>query len=769
MDDRLKILIIDDDDVDRMMVRRALKASGLGAEFAEAADGKTGVKELVEARDGRNGGAFDCVLLDYRLPDMDGREVLKAARGAGVATPVILLTGQGDEALAVELMKAGANDYLSKQRMSRDLLSHSVRHAVRLHRAQSEADRARVQTVESEQRFRLMADSAPVLLWVSDHDGRLVWFNQAWLDFTGRDPATEKGCGWVEGVHPDDLARVRACDAAAAGSRERFQVEFRLRRFDGVYRWVLETAAPRFGPDGSFAGYVGSCVDITDRKAAEQERAELLKREQTARAAAEAAKAGAEAAKSAAEESERRYRFLAEAIPQIVFTADADGNPDYFNQRWLDYTGLTAEQGLADGWLRFVHPDDLPSCLKGWDAARAEGRSFECEYRLRRRDGAWRWHLGRAEPMRDSAGAVVKWLGTCTDIDDRRQFEDALRVSRERLDLVVEASALGLWYCDLPFDKLVWNERCKEHFGLPPDADVSINTFYRHIYPQDREHTLKAIDRAIKEKTRYDTVYRTVGDDGRLRWVRAIGRAFYDAAGVPTRFDGITVDVTSQKQSEQELKDAKESADAARESAEAANAAKDQFLAVLSHELRTPLTPVLSTVQAMEAEPDIPPALRESVEMIKRNVELEARLIDDLLDLTRISKNKLELDLQTVDVHETLQSALAICRGDLLDKGLKLETDLSATRYHVRADPARLHQVFWNLVKNAVKFTPAGGTVFVRTRNVESREAGREAGSRGVGRWGGRAVGGNGEGPTPTSLPPHIPTAPLSSPLPTGC
>src|SRR5688572_9087554 len=131
-DDRLRILVIDDDEVDRMMVRRALKASGVGADFDEAADGTSGVERLTTV-------AYDCALVDYRLPDMDGLSIIRAARGAGAATPIIVLTGQGDEQVAVDLMKAGANDYLSKQRLSRDLLSHSVRHVVRLHRAQSEA------------------------------------------------------------------------------------------------------------------------------------------------------------------------------------------------------------------------------------------------------------------------------------------------------------------------------------------------------------------------------------------------------------------------------------------------------------------------------------------------------------------------------------------------------------------------------------------------------------------------------------------------------
>lgn len=149
-------------------------------------------------------------------------------------------------------------------------------------------------------------------------------------------------------------------------------------------------------------------------------------------------------------------------------------------------------------------------------------------------------------------------------------------------------------------------------------------------------------------------------------------------------------------------------ANQAREEAEAANRAKDKFLGMLSHELRTPLTPVLAHLIKLESDPSVPGPLRRPLEVIRRNVELEARLIDDLLDLTRVGSGKFHLEKKVIDVHALLANALEICRGDLLAKGLELAIRMDAPGFHVRADPARLQQVFWNLVKNAVKFTPAG-------------------------------------------------------------
>ena len=159
----------------------------------------------------------------------------------------------------------------------------------------------------------------------------------------------------------------------------------------------------------------------------------------------------------------------------------------------------------------------------------------------------------------------------------------------------------------------------------------------------------------------------------------------------------------------------------AKEAAEAANRAKDQFIAVLSHELRTPLTPVLAVVTALERQESIPTAIRDDFEMIRRNVELEARLIDDLLDVARMSKGKIELRREVVDLHACLQSVLEICQTEIDSKNLELILHLQAVRHHVWGDPTRLRQVFWNLLKNAIKFTPARGRISILTRNEADR------------------------------------------------
>lgn len=172
----------------------------------------------------------------------------------------------------------------------------------------------------------------------------------------------------------------------------------------------------------------------------------------------------------------------------------------------------------------------------------------------------------------------------------------------------------------------------------------------------------------------------------------------------------------------------------ARQQAEAANRAKDEFLAVLSHELRTPLTPALASASYLESATDIDPAeLRQSLALIRRNIELEARLVDDLLDITRISKGKLEVHHSTIDLHETVHHAADMCRSSALNKQIDLTVDTGAAEHYVRGDGARLAQVFWNLILNAVKFTPAGGRIAIRTSNPKAAVVRAEISDSGIG------------------------------------
>ncbi|PYJ11436.1 MAG: hypothetical protein DMF06_02670 [Verrucomicrobia bacterium] len=288
----------------------------------------------------------------------------------------------------------------------------------------------------------------------------------------------------------------------------------------------------------------------------------------------------------------------------------------------------------------------------------------------------------------------------------------ALSASEERLRLALEGSQTGTWDWNLLTGRITWDDYMYPLFGRTREEfDGTNESFVKFVHPDDRADLARATRYALEWKTDYDVAFRIIDVDGTIRHMASRGRAYYSDSGVAFRMSGVSMDVTASKQNEEELSRAKEAA-------EAANKAKDNFLAILSHELRTPLTPVLAGVALLEHDENIPPHVLCELEMIRRNIEVEARLIDDLLDVTGIVRGKLQLNRQVVDVRSLLEHAMQnYCAGAAAKKNLLLSMEVTATETHVLADGSRMTQVFWNLLQNSCKFTPEAGSIDIRVYN----------------------------------------------------
>ena len=288
----------------------------------------------------------------------------------------------------------------------------------------------------------------------------------------------------------------------------------------------------------------------------------------------------------------------------------------------------------------------------------------------------------------------------------------ALTASEERLRLALEGSRTGTWDIKLETGRLYWDDFMFPIYGRRKDEfDGTVEGAMQFLHPEDRPGFREAVRSALARKCDLDSGFRVVTGDGEIRHIAARGRAFYDDAGRPVRMTGVSMDVTVTKQAEEALNSAKETA-------EAANKAKDNFLAVLSHELRTPLTPVLAAVAMLEDDEQLPPHILHEIELIRRNVEVEARLIDDLLDVTKIIRGKIELNRAPVDVRPLLEHAMTnYCARSAAQKGLRVSMEVTASETHVMADSSRMTQVFWNLLQNACKFTPDSGAIDIRVFN----------------------------------------------------
>ena len=299
---------------------------------------------------------------------------------------------------------------------------------------------------------------------------------------------------------------------------------------------------------------------------------------------------------------------------------------------------------------------------------------------------------------------------------ERKRVESELYASRQMLQQILDTIPQRVFWKDQNCNYLGCNKPFAEDANLP-DAHAILGKTDRDL-PWRGEHaeSFRADDLSVMEsgveKIGFEEPQRRA--DGRVAWVRT--------SKIPLRdYEGRIFGVLGTYEDISDIRQAREALQQAKENAEAANRAKDQFIAVLSHELRTPLTPVLATVTAMREMEHLSEAVREDLEMIHRNVQLEASLIDDLLDVTRIAQGKITLRKETVDAHACLRSVEEIFGSAIESKNLKITFALEASAHFVLADPVRLRQVFWNLLSNAVKFTAASGFIEVRTLNVGSR------------------------------------------------
>jgi PAS domain S-box-containing protein len=428
-------------------------------------------------------------------------------------------------------------------------------------------------------------------------------------------------------------------------------------------------------------------------------------------------------------DSERNLRLMADAMPQIVWTARPDGMLDYYNQRWFDYIDKPSSALQLATWDNYIHPDDLGRAYEAWSHSIRTGEQYTIEFRVRRADGAYRWFLVRALPVRDAGGSVARWFGTCTDIHDNKLADEQIRLEREQMALVVTSAEVGVWYCPLPFDVLIWDDKVKEHFHLPRTTQVDIDLFYERIHVHDRERTRQAIAASIANRTSYDIEYRTVSADGeRIKYIRAAGRTFYDDEGKPRHFDGVTIDVTERALTERRLLDSERERTAlldserlARIEAERASRMKDEFLATLSHELRTPLNAILGWAHIIKRGKSSAADVEKGLSVIERNARAQAQIIEDLLDMSRIISGKIRLDVQRLELANIVQSTLEGSRPAAEAKGIALTSVVDPLQgVVVTGDPDRLQQVLWNLLSNALKFTPKGGRVQVLLERVDS-------------------------------------------------
>ena len=418
---------------------------------------------------------------------------------------------------------------------------------------------------------------------------------------------------------------------------------------------------------------------------------------------------------------ESYFRSLVDTAPVMLWTTDSEGDCTYLSKRWYEYTGRGPGQDLGLGWLENVHPDDVDRAREVFLHAAATRTPFRIDYRLRRHDGTYRWHIDAGMPRFGEDGQLEGFVGTVVDVHTRTLLQ-------QRLERVARVSDIGVWYADAPFDEFRLNEQMAAHLGMPGRRHVPYDQVLAAVADGDRTRFADACEAAVRDRTSLDIEFRPAGGGGGggdgLRWLRAIGWCDTNGEDRVVRFDGVTIDITHHKQSEGELQRL------ASELAEK-NRMQSEFLYTLAHELRNPLAPIRTGLELLRARP---PGKNGSQihDMMRRQVDHMVHLVDDLLDMARLSEGKVALCPVSVGLAEVMNDAVEISMPLMTAGDHRLSVTLPGTPVVLHIDRHRVTQVLSNLLNNAAKYTPKGGRIAVEA-SVSGNEVAISVTDNGIG------------------------------------
>jgi formate hydrogenlyase transcriptional activator len=379
------------------------------------------------------------------------------------------------------------------------------------------------------QDIRRVFDKIPALAWSAGADGSADFFNSRWLDYTGLSVEQASDWGWTVALHPDDLKGVVDYWRSVLASRQPGEIEGRLRRFDGVYRWFLFRATPSFDDDGAIVGWFGTNTDIEDRKRAED----------------------------ALRSNEQSLRLIFDSIPGFISTHGPTGEIEVINRQTLDYFGKTAEELKQWATGDAVHPDDVPGMVDAWKRAIETGQPVELEHRSRGADGVYRWFLLRGRPQVDAEGRVVRWYNLVTEINDRKRAEGELErafeeIAKSEAELRTIIDAIPQLIVALGADGqfLDANRALQEYTGLTKE-EVRSERFQGVFHPEDSERLRDLRAAAISRGVPFEHERRVRRRDGQYRWLLVQYNPVRDGSGAIIRWYATGTDIDDRKQAEE--------------------------------------------------------------------------------------------------------------------------------------------------------------------------------------------------------------------------
>ncbi|HEY9623930.1 MAG TPA: PAS domain-containing protein [Crinalium sp.] len=548
---------------------------------------------------------------------------------------------------------------------------------------------------ESEARFRQLAESIGEVFWIADLEfTQILYVSPAYEKVWGQTCQSlyDQPSSLLNAIHPDD--RDRALTIMTAQRKTGFNHEYRIVRADGSIRWIWEQAFPVYNDVGQPYRIAGVSQDITDRKQIEvalresQDRLEL---------ALDAARIGSW------DWDVKSSEVVWTPYHEMIFGYEP-GTPRRTYQEWCDR----------------VHPDDLATAQASLQQAMEEKRDYACDYRVVWTDGSIHWVSSYGRFHYDSNGQPTRMLGMLFDITDRKQTEAALRESESMFRTLADTMPQLFWVIDSDSHHDYCNQRLCDYSGLTLEQ-MHDDGWQQMVHPDDLSSTIQAFTVACQTGAMFTVELRLRrASDGEYRWHLAQALPFHNQSGELVKWFGSSTDIHDQKLAIEERAQALERERAARIELERASRMKDEFLAVVSHELRSPLNAILGWSRLLRTRTFNSEKTEQALAAIERNAIAQTQLIEDLLDISRIIRGKIRLDLRPTHLIPCVQAAIDTIRPAATAKSIALSLHSTLDDNLISGDPERLQQIVWNLLSNAVKFTPANGQIEVRVQASHS-------------------------------------------------